>query len=273
MTQARALCAALLLCPMAAGADGHYGAGPMQGMLSGASFGFVAAETDLRYRRLFETGANVYSGRSSVEFAFAPEFAIQGDFLKGRVNDGVAPDQRGLVDGRLTDAVLGLFGDFQSVMLHGIFDYTEAAAFGVYLGRDYALGDDATTFGVETSVEFQGSEIQGWVGRSVIDGGPNDVTTFGIAARSDMAMGLGLDASIIHDEISDRDASFTNVQFGASYDVLNYSEVYATAGYAMTDGPLGSSGEATLGLGLRIGIGGDDGRTTFGGRSYFESLR
>ena len=272
MTQARALCAALLLCPMAAGADGHYGAGPMSGMFGAISPGFVAAETGIQYRRLFETGANVYSGRSSIEFAITPEFAIQGDIMKGRVNDGVFPDQRGLVDGRLNDGVPGLFGDFQGLMLHGVYDHSDAAAFGLYLGRDYALGDDATTFGIETALEFQGSEIQGWVGRSVIDGDRNDVTTFGISARSDMQFGIGLDAAVIHDSVSERDASFTNVEFGVSYDVLNFSEVYATAGYSIKDGPLGSDGEATLGLGIRVGLG-QDGRTTFGGRSYFESLR
>lgn len=273
MRQARALCAALLLCPMAAGADGHYGAGPMAGMFGTVSPGFKAAETDLQYRRLFETGADVWSGRSSIEFALAPQFAVQGDFLKGRVNDDVRPDQRGLVDGRLNDGVPGRFGDFQSLMLHGVYDHSAATTFGAYLGRDYALGDDATTFGIETALEFQGSEIQGWLGRSIIDGDENDVTTIGLSARSEMQLGIGLDASVIHDEVGGRDASFTNVEFGVSYDVLNYSEIYATAGYAMTDGPLGSDGEATLGVGIRIGIGGEDGGTTFGGRSYFESLR
>ena len=244
MTQANArraalLCAALAL-PLEAGAQG-----------------FTGYEGDLRYRHFGESGDDVFSGRSAVEFGIAPGLSVQGDVIFGYLNAEVD---------RLDTS-------FQSFVLHGIVDSPQGAAFGAFAGREYALGDDRSTLGLEAAFDVGGSEMQPWVSRTF--GGGRKATTFGLTAESQMAAGFGLQGSIITTDVESRGRS-SDFRFGVTYNPRPDfpAELFATAGYSYASATptRAGNGEASIGIGARIGIG-SEGGTTFGSRSIFEAIR
>ncbi len=188
-----------------------------------------------------ETSANRISAEGSLEFGVSERASVQLD--------------------------LGLYGfgatntNGTNLVLHGIFDVNPQGSAGLFLGLDEIDGDSTDFYGLEYGQSFGTGGIEAYVARGK-DAGVTG-TVIGVegefAVTDSFGLGLKLD-----------NADFNGVvdltRFGVKgiYALGQGSSVYAEVGSVRADAFGLSGSEGFVGVGLSIGLGGDE--ATFGRR-------
>ncbi|MFQ6552042.1 hypothetical protein AAD018_006810 [Aestuariibius insulae] len=184
----------------------------------------------------------------SYELGFSPTFAFQGDVSAGNF---------GFIDEW-----------FLNGTLHGIYQPTERASFGVFFGSETIadLDNENPYFGIEAAYEFNLAYMQGYA--NIFEDG-DDTVQYGISGGL-ASRGLGYNRLSI-DRIEDDDTSFTRYALLGGFEIANSVSLVGEFGTLEVEADGNSDSETFFGLGVRYGFG-RDGKTTFDRRGSLTIL-
>ncbi|MCF7700509.1 hypothetical protein [Loktanella sp. M215] len=117
---------------------------------------FSGGDISLGYAGLTDSDLKTsgYALNASGEAALTRELSVQGDF--------------GYTNGEIG----GFDGDILSLAAHGIYNASENASFGIYVGQDSSDGDSIKFYGVEGGYGYNQIKVDGYFGVTAIDSGP-----------------------------------------------------------------------------------------------------
>lgn len=168
---------------------------------------------------------------------------------------------------------LGLYGfgasnfDGTNLVLHGIYDVNAQGSAGLFLGLEEVDGDSIDFYGLEYGQSFGTGGVEAYVARGE-DAGVTG-TLIGVEGEFAVSDSFGLGLKL---DNADFDGALDVTRLGVKgiYALGQGSSVYAEIGSLRADAFGLSGSEGFVGVGLSIGLGGDE--ATFGRRGLLNLI-